>query len=87
ISLSPNYNPEKYEEKLGTVISYVISSTTSSGSRSTERITSVVYKVKVDVDGKVYTAYSRTAYDEGAVVVVAVKKRGGIFAKIITRDE
>lgn len=86
ISLSQNYNPEKYEEKLGTVCSCVISSTTSSGSRASERITSVVYKVKVDADGKVYTAYSRTAYDNGAVVVAAVKKNGGVLAKIITRN-
>lgn len=54
------------EQKYGVVLSCIMSSSNSVN----HRITSVVYRLLVNVDGKEYTAYARTFYNVGDTVVV-----------------
>ncbi len=88
-SMSQKFSPDKYVETVGTVRACMLSSTGSVGGgrhSSTVRVTSVTYRIIIDVDGETFNAYSKTPYDEGAVVEVAVKRNGGKQAKIISED-
>ena len=86
-SMSQKFSPDKYVETVGKVRACMLSSTGSVGGgrhNSTVRVTSVTYRIVLDVDGEEYNAYSRIPYDEGTFLSVAVKRNGGKQAKIIS---
>lgn len=58
-SISGKHKPSKYFSKMGEVLATVLSSMTSTGTKYTERIKSVTYRVIIKVDGKTYNAYSK----------------------------
>ena len=63
----------------GNVVSCLLSSSTSvsTGERNlySSKITSVVYRVKIAVEDKTYTAYSNKFYEKGELVLIKVLKR------------
>ncbi|MBD5131821.1 MAG: hypothetical protein HDT28_04410 [Clostridiales bacterium] len=74
-SMSGNYDRADYDRKTGIVKNCTLSSSVGAGSGSTSRISSIVYRVQVEVDGKLRNAYSREYYDEGDKVKLLVHKR------------
>lgn len=76
ISISRKHKPSKYFSKTGKVMATVLSSMTSTGTKYTERINSVTYRVIIKVDGKTYNAYSKNFYEEGETVEVLIKRNG-----------
>lgn len=85
-SMSRRFNPDKYERRIATVKASVLSSMGNSGggrSGSTVRVSSVTYRIILDVDGKEYNAYSGYCYPEGEAIDVWVRKNGGGVAKIV----
>ena len=85
MSVSTNFDRKAYERKLATVVTCVMSSSTSTGG-SSSRISSITYRVQLDIDGKTYNAYSRTFYNDGAKIEVWLKKNGSTV-KIIEPDD
>lgn len=85
ISVSTNFDRKAYERKLATVVTCVMSSSTSAGGRSS-RISSITYRVQLDIDGNTYNAYSRTFYADGETIEVWLKKNGSTV-KIIEPDD
>lgn len=75
-SISGKHKPSKYFSKMGEVLATVLSSMTSTGTKYTERIKSVTYRVIIKVDGKTYNAYSKNFYKEGETVEVLIKRNG-----------
>ena len=61
---------------MGEVLATVLSSMTSTGTKYTERIKSVTYRVIIKVDGKTYNAYSKNFYEEGETIEVLIKRNG-----------
>lgn len=86
ISMSPIGDSTKYQLNYGTVRCSTLSSMKQTGER-TVRVGNVVYRVQVNVNGKLYNAYSRIFFQEGERIIVAVKKKGGKIAKIIFVDD
>lgn len=86
VSKSRKVDPEKWEERRGKVLACVLSSSSSTGGsnrNSTVRVSGVTYRIVVEVDGKEYSAYSTTAYDEGTEIWVYVRRDGkGSLAKL-----
>ncbi|MDE5896284.1 MAG: hypothetical protein K2H43_00555, partial [Clostridia bacterium] len=83
-SMSGNIGRLKKRKILsGTVKACLLSSETSAGGAhrySTTRILKVIYRVKVDVAGKEYTAYSDRFYETGEIVTIAAKgKRASVI--------
>ncbi|MDE7379469.1 MAG: hypothetical protein K2N14_00315 [Clostridia bacterium] len=87
-SMSQRIDPDKYNYTTATVKACVLSSMGSTGGgrhNSTTRVTSVTYRIILDVEGQEYNAYSHDVYEEGERIEVAVKRNGRGVAKIIEK--
>ena len=74
--------------KKGKVLACTMSSLTGySAGRKTNRITIVMYKVRIEVDGEEKTAYGKTFYEVGDEVEVLCNGKWKNFATIVTRPE
>ena len=79
--ISMRVNVDKLDGKevfKGVVSACLLSSTTSTGGskrRHTTRITGVTYRVSIERDGKQYTAYTKSFYEEGDEVFFVVRCR------------
>lgn len=86
LSISAAIDKKKFDRKTATVETCVMSSSGSTGSGNTTRITSITYRVQLNIDGKTYNAYSKNYYNDGETVEVWLKKNGSTV-RIIDPDE
>ncbi len=84
LSMSTKYKPEDYTRKTGRVTLCVMSSSTVAGEHNA-RVTSMTYRVGLEIEGKTYNAYSSNYYNEGEVLPVLLHKKGKIV-KILDKE-
>lgn len=85
LSISAAIDKKKFDRKTATVETCVMSSSGSAGSGNTTRITSITYRIQLNIDGKTYNAYSKNYYNDGDIVEVWLKKNGSTV-RIIDPD-